>query len=767
MPMKRWIFRGAALAVLGAIGVIAIAQAQWGSSQPAPNAEEAASPKPLSVEATASAHPLRPVQEFKTEESPKNTLRSAASERSPDDVQLTAGFHVDTTAATSRGALPSKKPSESTEPQETAKPAVQENAVKEKPLDDVFSARVLPVRAEKEKALTTADSPSTSPVPPPSKPNAVFIPGSLGRPFPKPTSTTTTPLPTAPSTLPTGPNLAPVRSVEPANGPAMTGPAATGPAMTGPALTGPSFGAAPSNNPPAASPAPTIVRTEPAPLNPDPSAAPARPGALPAVSPFGDKPQPAPELGLGAEGSGQPGKQNIEGPQSPQMTIQKFAPPEVQVGKPATFRISVANKGSVLAHGVEVRDAVPKGAQLMATKPRASRGAGGELVWELGAMKPGEETTVEMQIMPVAEGEIGSVATVRFHADASAKVVATKPVLVVKSTAPSKVMIGDQLNLTISISNSGSGVATGVILEERIPAGLQHSAGAELEYEIGTLKPGESRQIQLPLLAVRPGAVSNMLVARGDGSLKVEDRLDLEIVSPQLNIAAEGPKRRYLEREATYTVAVSNPGTAAAKQIELVAYLPRGLKFVSANNAGHFEPASQSVHWLLEELPANDSDKVELVTLPIEPGDQKIRFQGRADKGLAVEREHAITVEGIAAVLFEVTDRNDPIEVGGETMYEIRVVNQGSKAATNVRINATLPPGLKAVAAEGPARHTIDAGRVAFESLANLAPKADTTYRIRVQGVQPGDQRVRVQLMTDEMQEPVTKEESTRVYRDE
>jgi hypothetical protein len=95
------------------------------------------------------------------------------------------------------------------------------------------------------------------------------------------------------------------------------------------------------------------------------------------------------------------------------------------------------------------------------------------------------------------------------------------------------------------------------------------------------------------------------------------------------------------------------------------------------------------------------------------------------------------------------------------------VVNQGSKAATNVRVAVSLPPEMKPVAAEGPTRNTLEGTRVMFDGLARLAPKADTTYHIRAQAMQPGDLRARIQLMTDEMTTPVTKEESTRVFADE
>ena len=110
---------------------------------------------------------------------------------------------------------------------------------------------------------------------------------------------------------------------------------------------------------------------------------------------------------------------------------------------------------------------------------------------------------------------------------------------------------------------------------------------------MGDLKPGESRKLELPLVANRPGLATNLLYARGDGNLRAENKLDLEVLAPQLDVAVDGPKRRYLERQATYELSVSNPGTAPANQVELVATLPRGLKFVSANNAGYYEESSR------------------------------------------------------------------------------------------------------------------------------------------------------------------------------
>ncbi len=471
---------------------------------------------------------------------------------------------------------------------------------------------------------------------------------------------------------------------------------------------------------------------------------------------------------LESDGAGLPGSEQLEGVQSPQLTIQKSAPSEVQVGKPASFRVTVRNVGQTPAAAVEIRDVVPRGARLIETTPPATRVDRGEIVWTLGTIRPGEEASVAMELMPTAEGEIGSVATVQFGAEASARTVATRPQLVVETTGPGKVLIGEQAVLSITISNPGSGAATGVIVEERIPPGLKHPAGAELEYQVGDLKPGESRKLDLPLVASQPGPTTNVLVARADGNLRAEEsRLNIEVLAPQLDVLVEGPKRRYLERQATYQVWVANPGTAPAKQIELIANLPPGLQFVSANNAGYYEEATRTVRWRLEELPAIEKGSVELVTLTVEAGRQAIRLRFTAQKDLSVETEQPVVIEGLAAILFQAADTVDPLGIGDETIYEVHVVNQGSKAATNVRLTIDLPAELKPLAAQGPTTQHVEGNRVQFNGLAQLAPKAETTYRLRVKALRSGDLRTRFLLETDDLQSPIVKEESTQVFADE
>jgi hypothetical protein len=97
----------------------------------------------------------------------------------------------------------------------------------------------------------------------------------------------------------------------------------------------------------------------------------------------------------------------------------------------------------------------------------------------------------------------------------------------------------------------------------------------------------------------------------------------------------------------------------------------------------------------------------------------------------------------------------------------VRVTNQGTKAATGIRVVAQLPEAMKPISAEGPVRYKIEGQRIIFEPLRQLAAKAETVFTVKVQATGVGDQRIAVQLATDEIRDPISKEESTHVYGSE
>jgi len=461
----------------------------------------------------------------------------------------------------------------------------------------------------------------------------------------------------------------------------------------------------------------------------------------------------------------EPGDRRLEGMQSPSIIIHKRAPEEVKVGKPATFIINVHNAGGVEALDVRVHDRIPVGTRLVDASPSPVM-QGDLLTWELGAIEPGGERTITTQLIPEVEGELGSVARVTFEAAASVRTISTRPQLKITQRAPEQVLIGQQLEIELEVSNSGSGVATGVVMQEDVPDGLEHPKGKQLDNVIGQLGPGEVRRQVLRLRAVAPGQIENRIRLTGDDGLVAEDAVLVDVIAPQLAVELEGPSRRFLERQAVFNVNLANVGTAEATNVEVVAYLDRGFSFVGTEYQGQYDPNRHAVYWSLAQLPPQGRGSVVLKLLPIEQGERTIRLEAKGDLNTIAQAEKIVTVDTLAELTFSITDDADPIEVGSEATYEIVISNRGSRDDSNVKLQMLLPPGLELVASEAEAS-TDDRGLIAFAPTMTLAAGKDVVHRIRVRGVAPGTHIVKAIASSTQASVPVTKEESTMVYADQ
>jgi len=460
----------------------------------------------------------------------------------------------------------------------------------------------------------------------------------------------------------------------------------------------------------------------------------------------------------------EPGERRLEGAQTPSVIIQKRAPAEVKVGKPAAFIINVRNVGAVEALDVEVHDRIPAGMRLADASPPPQI-QGNLLMWQIGSMPAGDERTITLQLIPEQEGELGSVARVSFEAAASVRTIATRPMLKIEQQAPEKVLIGQQLEIGITISNTGSGKATNVEIWEDVPIGLSHPEGPQLKQNIGTLMPGEVRNDSLFLKTEKPGIIQNTSRLVGDDGLTTEETVAVEVIAPQLQVTLKGPSRRFLERQASYELNVSNAGTAAATNVEISVQLSRGFTFVSTDFEGQYDPNRHAVFWSLAQLPPGSNGVVPLTLLPVETGEQVIKINASADLSSVAQTERKMTVEGFADLDFSITNPKGPIEIGADTTYDIVVHNSGSKPDTNIRVQVQLPAGLELLSVDGDAG-TDGNGLVAFQPKTQLAPGQEFKYRVRVRGTTAGTHIAKAVVVSDQSSVPVTKEDTTRVYAD-
>ncbi len=233
-----------------------------------------------------------------------------------------------------------------------------------------------------------------------------------------------------------------------------------------------------------------------------------------------------------------------------------------------------------------------------------------------------------------------------------------------------------------------------------------------------------------------------------------------ETGAPNLELTKKCPNLRYVGREATFEIGLTNRGTGPALSVVVTDTLPAGVEFLNADSNGQRE--GNNVIWRLGNLDAGQS--------------RTLKINVRCNQITTVRNAAVVTycaearaacefpVKGISAILLECVDDPDPIEVGGQVTYTITVTNQGSETGTNILVECTLAPEQEFVKAGGATEAKADGKTVKFAPLATLAPKAKAVFTVTVKGVKPADTRFRVNLTSDQIETPVMETESTHIY---
>ena len=299
-----------------------------------------------------------------------------------------------------------------------------------------------------------------------------------------------------------------------------------------------------------------------------------------------------------------------------------------------------------------------------------------------------------------------------------------------------------------------------------MPANLTTTDGKKkLTFNAGTLAAGQTREFTADLKASRTGKYENVATARSAEGLTAKSApVSVTVRQPVLAITKTGPANRYLGRPIDYEITVTNKGDATAQDLVVIDTIPSGMTFVSADNRGTF--SGGKVLWNLAALLPDQSRKVKVTYKATRSG----TFSNRAVAQATACTDPVIAsvktrVSGIAAILLEVIDTEDPIEVGANETYLITTTNQGTSDGTNVRIVCTLEDSMQYASSDGPTRATVQGKTITFAPLPRLAPKAKATWKVIVKAVKPDDARFQVTLNSDQLRRPVQETESTHIYK--
>lgn len=413
--------------------------------------------------------------------------------------------------------------------------------------------------------------------------------------------------------------------------------------------------------------------------------------------------------------------------------------------------------------GAETRPARNRSAD-----PQPASGPDGKHSWDIGSLAEGEVVALEVRGIPHEEGEHELQLEVDYDSPLRIKVDVVDPNLrLARSFERDTWWICEEIEAKYVVANTGTGTAASVTVEDQLPEGLTTEDGKNVvQFETDELGPDEKSEHTVVLKAQRPGEYSwRARATAGEVSLSTE-AARLTILQPELQFTVQDPQEGLRAKlRAMVAVTIENVGDSPAEDVAVVLQEQENVEELSLQGAGEID--DQRI--VIGRLEPGAKRTFNLRFRPEEPGELALTL--RADARCLPEEERfvhriATQVAGVPAARIEVVDESDPVQVGEEVVYRIRVLNQGSGVDQGIRVRATLPETLQFVGAEGATEPQADeqgnATRVvSFGTVERLEAGSDVEWELRAKAVSAGDGKLLVELRSDALGSVVKEEEPT------
>lgn len=445
--------------------------------------------------------------------------------------------------------------------------------------------------------------------------------------------------------------------------------------------------------------------------------------------------------------------------------IEREAPSDVRVGTEFEYILRLTNLTPAPLNNVVITEQPGDGLDMKLAGPEGFRQGGGGFTWEIATLPARAQHVMRFRASATRTGEITNCCNVTFTTRSCGSFRVVEPQLTIEKFMPPEVVICDPIPVRIVVTNPGSGTADNVVIRDMLPDGWTGENGQRgFESSVGSLGPGQSREVTFRAKANAVGSFRNCATVEGGGNLKAEACAETRVTQPRLELVKTGRSEQYLGRPSTFDITVRNSGDAVARDVIVTDTIPAGLRPLRATQGGRV--SGNQLSWSLGALDPGASRTLQVECI----ADQAGQFRNVANaRGYCCEAaaEAPLVVRGIPAVLLEVVDENDPDEIGTDEEYLITVTNQGSAPATNIRIICEVQPEADYLSSrgEGGMQAAVSGKTVTFAPLPSLAPKAQARFYVVVKGTREGDTRFKVTLFTNETGErPIEETEATRFY---
>ena len=336
------------------------------------------------------------------------------------------------------------------------------------------------------------------------------------------------------------------------------------------------------------------------------------------------------------------------------LAVTKSAPTTGVTGQDLTYTIVVTNAGPGNEPAAHLLDLLPTGVVLVSSSEPPAAATPGLLTFDLGDLPAHASRTIVLIVRPMAAGTLVNQAVVsgiqpdldpsNNVASATTTVTAAPAALAVALVAaPTTGTVGRELTYTLTVTNSGPGPASGVVLTSDIPAdativaasqtqGTSSISNGVVTTDLGGLAVGASATVTIVVIPTAAGTLTTVARVAGNEpnpnpagavatlSTPVAPEPPTPIADLLVTKTA-APNPATVGVPLTYTVTVTNLGPDAepAAGITLVDLLPPSVAFVSSS----LPPMSATpggLTYALGVLAAGASQSVTIVVVPKVPG---------------------------------------------------------------------------------------------------------------------------------------------------
>jgi uncharacterized repeat protein (TIGR01451 family) len=444
--------------------------------------------------------------------------------------------------------------------------------------------------------------------------------------------------------------------------------------------------------------------------------------------------------------------------------VEKSMPSQVISGKSFQYTITATNLRDCALDDVIISERFSEQFEGQSSLPEGKMTSEGA-EWAVGYMKPREAKTITVTGVAKSSGAATTCTKVTYNPVLCCKTEVISPNLKVVLEAPAEASLCDVIPVKVTVTNTGTGYAKGAAITQMLPEGLLTTDGKQsVSINVGDLAGGASKAYAVNLKAQRVGSFSNTASASASGGLSAaSSSVTTEVVQPSLKVTVDGPSKIFVTKDADYRVSVQNAGNADSASTVVTTTVPSGMKFVRASNGGREDDGR--VTWNVGTLPAGQGVSLDATFKAVTGGSGQSVARATGTCCQEASAQAASDVQGIPAILLEVVDTEDPIQVGGTEKLYVTVTNQGSAPDNDIVVKVDFEENLDYVASAGPTQgKSEDVKSVEFAPLASLGAGQKATWEVTAKAVKEGDHRTTIVMTSDAISRPVQETEATRIY---